>query len=166
MTEPVDTPATPAGPNAPSEHKLPSGITVTLRSHRTLRRPDIQAVWRSVTDPDLFGPQQHDALVMMLVVGCSDERFPVPLTPQALDLFDGDDYIALYTLVNDAYRLVNGLSVLPRPDDYQDPKAPTTESNDSAPDSRVTPSSPSPETTGTISPTTSISTALEDGPRP
>ncbi len=155
----------PADPDAPVEHKLPSGITVTVRSHRTLRRPDIHAVWRSVTDPELFGPQQHDALLLLLVTACSDERFPVPLTPESLDGFDGDDYIALYGLVNDAYRLVNGLSVIPRGGDgYQDPKAPTTGSNVSAPDSEGTPSSPSPETTGTTSPTTNGSPPTTDGP--
>lgn len=129
----TDTPA-PAGPDAPADHKLPSGITVTLRSHRTLRRPDIHRVWKSVTDPDLAGAQQHDELIRMLVTGCADPRYPVPWTAETLDLLDADDYLAAYQAVGDAYRLVTGQSVIPRPDDYADPTPPTPASSGTDPD--------------------------------
>lgn len=149
------------------EHTLPSGLTVTIRSHRTLRRPDIHAVWAAGNNAGegLSAAAQHEALMGILVSASSDPaRLPIPLTSAAaLDVLDPDDYIALYRLMNDGWRLVNGLSVAPNPDEYQDPKAPTAASNGSAPGSEATPSKGSTATTGTTSPTTSTSTAPADG---
>jgi len=155
------------GPDA-RVHTLPSGLTVTIRSHRTLRRPDIHRVWAAANNaPEgLTAAAQHEALMGLLIAASSDQQvLPVPVTAtEALDRLNADDYIALYRLMNNGYRLVNGLSVVPDPDEYEDPKAPTAESNDSAPDSAATTSIPSTATTGTTSPTTSTSTAPEDGP--
>ena len=162
----TETPTPLVDPGAPREHKLPSGLTVTLASHRTLRRPDIHRVWASVTDPDMAAAQEHDTLMGMLATAISDPSYELPLTTESLDRLDPDDYLGLYRLVDEAYRLVHGLSVIPRQDDYEDPKAPTTESNGSAPGSRGTMSSPSPGTTGTTSATTSTSTEPADGPQP
>lgn len=139
-------------PNAPAEHTLPSGLKVTVRSHRTLKRPDMHTVWAAQG-----APGEHDALMQMLVEESSDPAFPAPFTTDVLDRLDGEDYIALYRLVNPAWRMVNGLPVLPNSDDYQDPKAPTTESNGSAPGSRAT-TSPASAANGTTSQTTSTST--------
>jgi hypothetical protein len=149
---------TTTDPNAPTEHKLPSGLTVTLRSYRTLKRPDMHAVWACGGS----APAEHDALMGMLVTASSDPAFATPFGTDVLDRLDGADYIALYRLVNDAWRMVNGLDVLPDPDDYQDPKAPTTASSGSAPDSEVTIPLTS-AANGTTSPTTSTSTAPADG---
>lgn len=146
-------------PNAPAEHTLPSGLTVTLRSYRTLKRPDMHTVWAAPG-----APGEHDALMALLVVETSDTAaFPVPFTTDVLDRLDGADYIALYKLMGDAWRMVNGLTVLPNSDDYQDPKAPTTASNGSAPASAATTSPSSPAVNGTTSPTTSTSTAPAAG---
>ena len=148
------------------EHTLPSGLTVTIRSHRVLRRADIHTVWAADNNakPGLGTAAEHDALMGLLVASTSDpERYPVPLTPAALDRLDGADYTALYRLMGDGWRLANGLSVVPNPDDYQDPKAPTTASNGSAPVSADTPSRTT-APTGTTGTTTSTSTAPEDGP--
>lgn len=166
------------------EHTLPSGLKVTIRSHRVLRRADIHAVWAAGNraEEGVGGAAQHDKLMELLVASCSDpERYPLPFAagtparpatqdspavdaiPGTLDLLDGADYTALYRLMGNGYRLVNGLSVVPDPDEYADPKAPTTASNGSAPDSEDTPSKPSPATTGTTSTTTSTSTEPADG---
>lgn len=145
-------------PNAPAEHTLPSGLKVTLRSHRTLRRPDMHTVWAAQD-----APGEHDALMQMLVTETSDPAFPAPFTTDVLDRLDGEDYIALYRLVNPAWRMVNGLTVLPNPDEHQDPKAPTTASNGSAPGSADTTSPASPDAPGTNSTTTSTSTAPAAG---
>ena len=154
-----------AGPDE-REHALPSGLTVTIRSHRVLRRTDIHKVWAAgAAAPDGLGTAaEHDTLMGLLVASTSDpERFPIPLTAEALDRLDGADYTALYRLVQDGWRLAYGISVAPNPDDYQDPKAPTTASNGTAPASEVT-SSKTTAPTGTTSTTTSTSTAPEDGP--
>lgn len=139
-------------PNAPAEHTLPSGLKVTLRSHRTLKRPDMHTVWAADG-----APAEHDALMRMLVAETSDPAYPAPFTTDILDRLDGEDYIALYRLMNSAWRMVNGLPVLPNPDDFADPKAPTTASNGSDPDSKATTSLVS-AANGTTSPTTSTST--------
>jgi hypothetical protein len=147
------------------EHTLPSGLKVTVRSHRALRRADIHAVWAAGNnaEPGLDAAGQHDALMGLLVASTSDpELYPVPLTAAILDRLDGADYTALYRLMDDGWRLANGLSVAPNPDDYQDPKAPTTELNDIAPASGVV-SSRTTAPTGTTSTTTTTSTAPEAG---
>lgn len=150
------------------EHTLPSGLTVTVRSHRALKRADIHAVWAAGSQAPEGNDvaAQHDKLMELLVTSTSDpDRYPIPLTPACLDLLDGGDYIALYRLVGNGYRLANGISVVPNPDDYQDPKAPTAASNGSSPASADTErtSSPSPATTGTPGTTTSTSTAPASG---
>lgn len=145
-------------PNAPTQHTLPSGLEVTLRSYRTLKRPEMHTVWAA-----LGAPGEHDALIELLVTASSNPEFPVPFTIDVLDrLDDGADYIALYKLVGNAWRMVNGLTVIPNPDDHQDPKAPTTASNGSAPASAATSSLTSAEP-GTTSPTTNTSTAPGTG---
>ena len=148
------------------EHTLPSGLTVTVRSHRTLRRPDIQAVWAAGNNapPGFEAGAQRDKLMELLVASTSDpDKYPAPLTAGALDRLDGPDYTALYRLMNDGYRLVFGLSVVPDPDGYEDPKVPTAASNGSAPGSADTTSKASTATTGTTSTTTSTSTVPADG---
>lgn len=168
------------------EHALPSGLTVTVRSHRTLKRADIHAVWAAGNQAPEgnSAAAQHDKLMELMVTATSDPvRYPLPFAagtparpatldgpavdavPGTLDLLDGGDYIALYRIVGDGYRLANGLSVVPDPDGYQDPKAPTTASNGSSPASADTDStsSPSPAMIGTTSTTTSISTAPAHG---
>jgi len=107
-------------------------------------------------------PGEHDALMEMLVIASSDPQFPPPFGTHVLDRLDGADYIALYRLVNDAWRMVNGLTVLPNPDDFADPKAPTAGSNDSAPASAAIIHLAS-AANGTTSPTTNTSTARADG---
>lgn len=148
------------------EHTLPSGLTVTIRSHRTLRREHIHAVWAAgnTAEPGLGTVAQHDKLMQLLVAGTSDpEKFPAPLTAEALDRLDGADYTALYRLMANGWRLANGLSVVPDPDEYQDPKAPTTASNGSAPGSADTTSKDFPGATGTTSTTTGTSIEPGDG---
>lgn len=148
------------------EHTLPSGLKVTVRSHRVLRRPDIHAVWAAGNnaEPGNDAAAQHDTLMRLLVASTSDlERYPVPLTAEALDRLDGTDYTALYRLMNDGWRLVNGLSVVPIPDDFADPTRPKPESNATSPGSTDT-SSTTTAPTGTTSTTTTTSTAPEDGP--
>ncbi len=145
-------------PNAPAQHILPSGLKITLRSYRTLKRPEMHTVWAAQS-----GPGEHDALMALLVTESSDPAFPVPFTTDVLDTLDGADYIALYRLVSNGWRMVNGLTVLPNPDDYQDPKAPTTASNGSAPASADTTSLTSADP-GTTSSSTSTSTAPDTGP--
>jgi len=154
------------GPDGAREHTLPSGLKVTVRSHRTLRRADIHQVWAAGNNADegLSAAAQHDKLAELLVESTSDPaRYPVPLAPPTLDLLDGADYTALYRLMDNGWRLANGLSVVPNPDDYADPKAPKPESSGSSPDSEDSPSSPSTDATGTTSPTTSTSTEPEAG---
>lgn len=151
------------------EHTLPSGLKVTVRSHRVLRRADIHAVWAAgnTAPPGLDAAGQHDKLMELLVASTSDpQQYPAPLTAAALDRLDGADYTALYRLMNDGYRLANGLSVVPNPDEHADPKAPTTASNGSAPGSKASPSSRSTDATGTTSTTTTTSTTPADGPPP
>ena len=160
------------------QHTLPSGLTVTIRSHRTLRREHIHQVWAAgnTAPPGLDAAAQHDKLMELLVTSSSDpERFPVPFTtgladpdgnytPGVLDRLDGADYTALYRLMANGWRLANGLSVAPNPDEWADPTRPKPESNGSNPGSADTPSKDSPGATGTTSTTTSTSTELEDGP--
>lgn len=149
------------------EHTLPSGLTVTIRSHRALRREHIHAVWAAGNNaaPGLDTAAQHDKLMELLVASTSDpEKFPAPLTAEALDRLDGADYTALYRLMANGWRLANGLSVAPNPDEWADPTRPKPESNGSNPGSADTPSKDSPGATGTTSTTTSTSTELEDGP--
>lgn len=115
--DPQDPAPAPAGtdPAAPREVKLPSGLTVTLRSDRSLRRSDIHQVWAAITSTETAVPEMHDALIELLVTASSDQRHPVPFTADALDLLDPDDYLALWSAVQPAYDLVNGKSPLPRP---------------------------------------------------
>lgn len=149
------------------EHTLPSGLKVTVRSHRTLKRADIHAVWAAGVEAGERDnlPAQHDKLMELLVTATDNPLYPVPLTAETLDLLGGADYIELYRLVGNGYRLANGLSVVPDPDDYQDPKAPTTASSGSSPASADTAptSNPTPATTGTPGTTTSTSTAPASG---
>ncbi len=135
MTEPADDAprARAADPDAPREVKLPSGLTVTLRSHRDLRRRDIHRVYGAVTGDGPSRIEMYDALIELLVTASSDQRHPVPFTADVLEALDPDDYLALWGEIQDAYNLVTGRSVLPRVDDHADPTPPTTESNDSDP---------------------------------
>lgn len=142
MTEPLP------DPDAPTEHTLPSGLKVTVASHRTLRRPDIHKVWAAVTDSDLFKAQTHDALAGILATVAGK-----PLSGEDLDMLRPDDYLRVYTLMEPAYRLITGQSVLPNPDDHDDPKAPSGESNATAPDSKASPSNDGSTPNGTSSPT-------------
>lgn len=154
-------------PDEPREHTLPSGLKVTVRSHRVLRRADIHKVWAAgnTADEGLSAAAQHDALAGLLVESTSDpQAYPVPLTADSLDRLDGADYTALYRLMDNGWRLANGLSVVSNPDEYADPTQPKPESNGSSPGSEASPSNPSTETTGTTSTTTSTSTEPEAGP--
>lgn len=162
MTDPSPTPDE-------REHALPSGLKVTIRSYRTLRRRDIQAVWAAgnTAEDGKEGAAQHDALMGLLVASTSDPAtYPLPLTPDTLDRLEGADYTALYRLMNNGWRLANGLSVMPNPDEWADPTRPTPESSGSSPGSEDSPSTTSTGTTGTTSPTTSTSTEPEDGRPP
>lgn len=135
MTEPADdSPAPRSDPDAPREVKLPSGLSVTMRSHRALRRRDIHRVYGAVTGEGPSRIEMYDALIELLVTASSDQRHPVPFDADALEALDPDDYLALWGEVQDAYNLVTGRSVLPRVDDHADPTPPTTESSASAPD--------------------------------
>ena len=159
------------------EHTLPSGLTVTIRSHRWLRREHIHQVWAAGNNapPGLDAAAQHDKLMELLVATSSDpERFPVPFTtgysdpvgnytPGVLDRLDGADYTALYRLMNDGWRLANGLSVAPNPDEWADPTRAKPESNGTSPGYADTMSSPFPDATGTTPTTTSISIEPGDG---
>lgn len=164
MTDPTTTAADE------QEHTLPSGLKVTIRSHRVLKRADIQAVWAAGANakPGMEMAAQRDKLIELLATATGVQSGePITMSADYLDLLDGADYIALYKLMNNAYRLANGLSVVPNPDDYQDPKAPTAASNGSNPASADTEptSNATPATTGTTSRTTSTSTAPDSGPR-
>lgn len=153
-------------PDEPRTHKLPSGLEVTIRSHRSLRRADIHKVWAAGNNADegLSAPAQHDVLIGLLVESTSDPAaYPVPLTPDALDRLDGADYTALYRLMDNGWRLANGLSIIPNPDEWPDPTRPRPESSGTSPDSGDSPSSPSTDATGTTSGTTSTSTEPEGG---
>jgi hypothetical protein len=110
-----------------TQHKLPSGMTVDLRDHHEFTGDDVQDVWDAITAP---GPaavrDMRLALVEKLVASCDrPEKYPVPFTPQVTRSLPADDYVELLSLVQDAYDLVNGRSVIPRIDDYADPTAPT-----------------------------------------
>ncbi|HWU23643.1 MAG TPA: hypothetical protein VN088_19045 [Nocardioides sp.] len=116
------------------EYTLPSGLKVTIRSYKALRRADIHRVWAAGSDAELNQAAEREALMAVLVTSTSaPDTFPIPLTTAALEQLDGGDYIALYRLMNDGWRLANGLTVVPNPDDYQDPKAPMPESTGSVP---------------------------------
>lgn len=148
------------------EHALPSGLTVTIRSHRWLRREHIHQVWAAgnTAEPGLETAAQHDKLMQLLVAGTSDpEKFPAPLTAEALDRLDGADYTALYRLMANGWRLANGLSVAPNPDEWADPTQPKPESNGTSPGYADTMSSPFPDATGTTPTTTSTSIEPGDG---
>ena len=91
------------------EHTLPSGLKVTVRSHRYLRREHIHKVWAAgnTAQPGNETAAQRDALMGILVESTSDpQTYPVPLTagayneadeyvPGILDRLDGADYIAV-----------------------------------------------------------------------
>lgn len=159
------------------EHTLPSGLKVTVRSHRYLRREHIHKVWAAGNNagPGLEAAAQHDALMGILVESTSDPHtYPVPLTAGtrddegnytqgALDRLDGADYTALYRLMDNGWRLANGLSVAPNPDEWADPTRPKPESSATSPGSKGT-SSTIAAPTGMTSTTTTTSTEPEDGP--
>jgi hypothetical protein len=148
-------------------HTLPSGLSVTIRSHRVLRRADIHEVWAAGNNaqPGKSTAAEHDALMRLLVSATSEpEKYPVPLTTETLDRLDGADYTALYRLMSNGWRLANGLSVAPNPDEHADPTQPKPESSATPPGSEDSRSRDT-EPTGTTSTTTTTSTAPEAGTR-
>lgn len=130
----------PQDPGAPIKKTLPSGKVVEIRSHRTLLGSDIAetlaaqpgGTWMSNT----VAMRNH--LAALLVTQIEQGRANAPEldgTVEKVLAQRGDDYRALYGSVEDAMALVLGLSVIPDFDEYEDPKAPTTGTSDSRPDS-------------------------------
>lgn len=108
-----------------ARHELPSGGWVELRDHRELNGHDVRAVHSAITGTGARAVvDMRAALIEALVTGWS-YPYPLPATTASAGLLRADDYVKLQGLTEDAYRLVNGLSVVPDSDEHADPKAPT-----------------------------------------
>jgi hypothetical protein len=107
-------------------------MTVEMRDHHEFTGADVQDVWQAITAPGVVALRDMRlALVGKLLTSCSlPEKYPVPFTPETAMSLRADDYVALLELVEDAYKLVNGLSVIPRFEDYADPTPPTADSSE------------------------------------
>lgn len=115
-----------------TQHKLPSGMTVDLRDHHEFTGADVQDVWDSITGPGAAAIRDMRlALVGKLVTACSlPEKYPVPFAPDTTRSLAADDYVELLSLIQDAYDLVNGRSVIPRFEEHADPTPPTADSSE------------------------------------
>jgi hypothetical protein len=113
-----------------TRHTLPSGAWVEIRDYRELTGRDVKKVIASVTGRGAqYWVDQRAALLEILVENWS-YAFALPASSAATDLLRADDYVALQELMNDAYNLVNGVSVLPNSDDHEDPTPPTQDGNE------------------------------------
>lgn len=134
--DPTDpTPAPPQDPNAPARHTLPSGKVVEIRSHRTLLGSDGAAVIAAQTGVGAQGVvDMHNALIARMATEVEPGAGGAPAldgTVEAACAQRLDDWRRLYSLVNDAYALVLGISVVPDADEWEDPAGPTRDSSGS-----------------------------------
>lgn len=146
----------PVDPNAPTEHTLPSGKKVSVRSPRTL----LGAHVRTVIGAQGVGGMQgvvdaHSALIALMVTELEPGHAATPVLAEvapldgtietlqayaqamtAVDAQRGDDYRRLYTLMQPAWRIAAGLDNIT--DDYEafaDPKADTSQASGQPPSS-------------------------------
>lgn len=132
----------PQDPDAPIKKTLPSGKVVEIRSHRTLLGSDIAAALASQPGGAWMvnSVAMRNHFMATLVTEIEPGRSKAPTldgSVAAVEAQRGDDYRALYSSVDEAMALALGLSVIPDIDGYEDPKAPTTATSDSRPDSEA-----------------------------
>lgn len=165
----------PRDPAAPVRKTLPSGKIVEIRSHRSLNGLEVATAIGSQPG----GPWMRNAVVMrntlavLLVTELEPGRSDAPAlvsagapdgTLEAAKAFDaameallaqrGDDYRAIYNAMNEAYNLTLGTSVIIDHDEYEDPKAPTTDGSEPEPSSADESQPSDTEPTGKTPPTT------------
>lgn len=139
-TPPAPTEA-PEDPNAPKRVTLPSGKVVEVRSHRTLLGTDVDAALGAQSGAGSWVRNVADVraeLIRRMVTEIEPGRGGAPAldgTREATLSQRADDYRKLYTLVDDAFLLVTGQSVIPDYDEWADPKAPTAANSGPSPDS-------------------------------
>lgn len=146
----------PRDPAAPTRKTLPSGKIVEIRSHRTLLGAEIATAMASQPGGSWMANSvaMRNTLVALLATEIEPGTAGTPVlaaapapdgTLEAAQRFEAaykavlaqraDDYRTLYSLVEEAMRLALGLSVIVDHDEYEDPKAPTTDGSEPAPDS-------------------------------
>ena len=132
----------PRDPAAPVKHTLPSGKVVEVRSHLTLLGADIAAAMAA--QPGGAWMANSVAMRNEFIARTATEiepgrrsKTPLDGTVEAVLAQEPDDYRALFFTVEEAMKLALGLSVVPDFDEYEDPKAPTTATSDSKPDSEA-----------------------------
>lgn len=108
-----------------TRHDLPSGAWVEIRDYRELTGRDVKAVNRSITGSGARAVVDMRAALIEILVENWSVAIPLPATAAAAEMLRGDDYVALEALVNDAYELVNGRSVIPNSDEHADPTPPS-----------------------------------------
>lgn len=133
----TQTPASPADPNAPAKHTLPSGKVVEIRSHRTLLGSDGAAVLAAQTAAGAQGVvDMRNELIRRMVSEIEPGTGGAPTLDGTIDAVLAqriDDYRALYNATTDAYLLVIGASVVPNLEAWEDPTGPTRDTSDSKP---------------------------------
>ncbi len=130
-------PTPPQDLDAPVRHTLPSGRVVEVRSTRTLTGLDSGAVLAAQTGIGARGVvDMYDALIARMVTQIEPGKSNAPALDGTIASAVAqriDDHTALRGIVHDAYRLVNGTSVIPDFAEYDDPKAPITDSSEPRP---------------------------------
>jgi hypothetical protein len=143
-TEPEDAApadeAPPRDPMAPTRHTLPSGKIVEAVSARTLTGADMAAAWGA--QPASTYMENVTAMRNTLIARMVTEIEPGARSTTKLDgtveavlAQQPDDWKRLYMLapVTDAMGLLQGTSVIPDVDEWEDPKAPTTPNSEPSP---------------------------------
>lgn len=110
---------------------LPSGITVTLRDPKTIKYGDRKKLYKTI---DIDGSDltralaMNDALISILIESWSLQR-PVPaIKPDSLDELEVTDYDALVEHTKEVQTALFP-NLANTPENEQDPKAPTENSN-------------------------------------
>jgi hypothetical protein len=146
----------PLDPNAPTEHVLPSGKKVSVRSPRTLLGSHVRTTMGAQGGGGMQGVvDAHSALIALTVTELEPGRAGTPVLVEAAPLDGsletllayqaavarvdgqrGDDFRELYRIVTPAWRVSAGLDNIT--DDYEafdDPKADTGRASAQAPSS-------------------------------
>jgi hypothetical protein len=152
----------PVDPAAPTEHVLPSGKKVSVRSARTLLGAHVRTAMGAQGGGGMHGVvAAHSALIAMMVTELEPGRAGTPVlaecppldgTMEVAKAFDaavatveaqrGDDWRRLYTLVGPAWLVTIGAANIT--DDYEahaDPKADISQASGQPPSSEDEPRS-------------------------
>lgn len=124
--------APPVDPAAPVRVTLPSGRIVEVASARTLDGRDMAAALAAQTGTGMQAVVDvHNELIRRTVTQVEPGKSDKPGldgTLEAVLAQRPDDWRRLYGLMASAYGLVTGASVLVNLDEWEDPKARTTDS--------------------------------------